>query len=161
MDSTCPPQFQYFYQKILKLNLLPIVSWGSQGGIFGGCFTDVLLSWFWGRFKGHVLVKCLGKCPYKHTGPMLHPPLYEQRHLLHTQTAPPPRTIPRALFRALQQHQQSVFTLFSTFFPKLKLYICLVPIPRKLNNSWMAVELSHLLSVDQMRHKYEETVKDI
>ena len=36
---------------------------------------------------------------------------------------------------------------------------CLVLIPRKLNNSWMAAELSHLLSVDQMKHKYEKTVK--
>ena len=36
---------------------------------------------------------------------------------------------------------------------------CLVLIPRKLNNSWMAAELSHLLSVDKIKHKYEKTVK--
>ena len=37
--------------------------------------------------------------------------------------------------------------------------ILLVLIPRKLNNSWMGAELSHLLSLDQMKHKYEKTVK--
>ena len=33
---------------------------------------------------------------------------------------------------------------------------CLVPIPRKLNNSWMAADLSHLLSVDEIKHKYRK-----
>ena len=36
---------------------------------------------------------------------------------------------------------------------------CLVLIQRKLNNSWMAAEFFHLLSVDQMKHKYVKTVK--
>ena len=46
---------------------------------------------------------------------------------------------------------------------QLKIFVgdCLVPIPRKLNNSWMAADLSHLLSVDEIKHKYEKTVKDI
>ena len=30
---------------------------------------------------------------------------------------------------------------------------CSVPIPRKLNNSWMAAESSNLLSVDKIKHK--------
>ena len=31
--------------------------------------------------------------------------------------------------------------------------VCLVPIPKKLDNSWMAADLSHLLSVDKIRVK--------
>ena len=31
---------------------------------------------------------------------------------------------------------------------------CLDPILRKLNNSWMAADLSHLLSVDKIKHKF-------
>ena len=31
---------------------------------------------------------------------------------------------------------------------------CLVPILRKPNNSWMAADLPHLLSVDKIKHKY-------
>ena len=38
---------------------------------------------------------------------------------------------------------------------------CLVSILRKLNNSLMASDLSHLLSVDKIKRKYEKTVKDI
>ena len=33
---------------------------------------------------------------------------------------------------------------------------CLVPILRKLNSSWMAADLSHLLSVDKIKQKYNE-----
>ena len=35
----------------------------------------------------------------------------------------------------------------------IPIQICLVPIPRKLNNSQMAADLSHLLSVDKIKHK--------
>ena len=35
--------------------------------------------------------------------------------------------------------------------------ICLGPIPRKLNNSWLADDLFHL-SVDAKKQKYEKTV---
>ena len=31
--------------------------------------------------------------------------------------------------------------------------------PKELNNSWMAADLSHLFSVDEIKHKYEKTVK--
>ena len=44
-------------------------------------------------------------------------------------------------------------------FLKLIRQSCLVHIPRKLNDSWMAADLSHLLSVDAKKHKYEKTVK--
>ena len=42
---------------------------------------------------------------------------------------------------------------FSQYSPFIEFCYCLVPIPRKLNNSWMAADLSHLLSVDKIKHK--------
>ena len=35
------------------------------------------------------------------------------------------------------------------------------PYPKEAKQLLNAAELSHLLSVDQMKHKYEKTVKDI
>ena len=37
--------------------------------------------------------------------------------------------------------------------------MCLVPILRKLNNSWWLLNSPTLLSVDKIKHKYEKTVK--